>query len=93
MPDDFESRGRGERGMTAHKSAGDVAASYVPKILRNMAEICEEMGVGEKTVKKWVAQGAPIAVEGSKKNVRYSAEAVRLQLWRETMADKQKAGT
>lgn len=38
--------------------------AYVPRILRTMAEICEAMGVGQKTVKKWVAQGAPIAVEG-----------------------------
>lgn len=58
--------------------------AYVPKILRNMAEICKEMGVGPKTVKKWVEQGAPIAVEGDGANSRYSAESVRLQLWRES---------
>ena len=58
--------------------------AYVPKILRNMAEICEEMGVGPKTVKKWVEQGAPIAVEGDGRKVRYSSEMVRLQTWRET---------
>jgi len=57
--------------------------SYVPKILRNMAEICEEMGVGEKTVKAWVKLGAPIAVEGDGRRVRYSAEMARLQAWRE----------
>ena len=57
--------------------------SYVPKILRNMAEICEEMGVGEKTVKAWVQKGAPIAVEGDGRKVRYSAEMARLQAWRE----------
>lgn len=57
--------------------------SYVPKILRNMAEICEEMGVGEKTVKSWVKRGAPIAVEGDGRRVRYSAEVARLQAWRE----------
>lgn len=56
--------------------------SYVPKILRNMAEICEEMGVGPKTVKKWVEQGAPIAVEGEGAKVRYSAEVALLQIWR-----------
>ncbi|WP_291442796.1 MerR family transcriptional regulator [Desulfovibrio sp.] len=56
--------------------------SYVPKILRNMAEICEEMGVGEKTVKAWVKRGAPIAVEGDRRRVRYSAEAATLQCWR-----------
>ena len=56
--------------------------SYVPKILRNMAEICKEMGVGPKTVKKWVEQGAPIAVEGEGAKVRYSSELLYLQLWR-----------
>ena len=56
--------------------------SYVPNILRNMAEICEEMGVGEKTVKAWVKRGAPIAVEGDGRRVRYSAEMARLQTWR-----------
>ena len=56
---------------------------YTPKILRTMAEICEAFGVGEKTVKAWVKQGAPIAVEGDGRKVRYSAEMVRLQIWRE----------
>ena len=56
--------------------------SYTPKILRNMNEICEEMGVGPKTVKKWVEQGAPIAVEGEGRNKRYSAEIACLQKWR-----------
>ncbi len=56
---------------------------YVPKVLRNMAEICEAMGVGTKTVKKWVEQGAPIAVEGEGRKIRYSSEMVKLQAWRE----------
>ena len=56
--------------------------AYVPKILRNMAEICKEMGVGPKTVKKWEEQGAPIAVEGDGGKKRYSSEAIKLQLWR-----------
>ena len=47
-----------------------------------MAEICEEMGVGEKTVKLWVKRGAPVAIEGEGRRVRYSAEAARLQAWR-----------
>ena len=38
--------------------------TYLPKILKSMREICEEMGVGEKVVRRWVACGAPIAVEG-----------------------------
>ena len=68
--------------MTANNNARPVVVSYTPKILRTMTEICEEMGVGPKTVKKWVEQGAPIAVGGEGGNSRYSAEAVRLQAWR-----------
>lgn len=56
--------------------------TYTPRILRTMAEICEAFGVGEKTVKAWVQQGAPIAVEGDGRRVRYSAEMVELQRWR-----------
>lgn len=57
-------------------------AAVSPKILRSMREICGEMGVGEKTVKKWVKQGAPVAVEGRGSRKRYSAEAAALQNWR-----------
>lgn len=53
-----------------------------PKILRSMREICDEMGVGEKTVRKWVLLGAPVAVEGEGSKTRYSAEAATLQAWR-----------
>lgn len=56
---------------------------YAPRILRNLAEIKEAFGVGERQIKLWVRQGAPIAVEGEGKKVRYSAEMVRLQVWRE----------
>lgn len=56
---------------------------YVPRILRSMREICDVMGVGEKTVRDWARRGAPIAVEGLGRKSRYSAEAVRLQKWRE----------
>ena len=73
--------------MTENNSARPVLVSYTPKVLRNMAEICEEMGVGPKTVKKWVEQGAPIAVEGDGRKVRYSSEMVRLQAWREFMTN------
>lgn len=62
------------------------ALAYAPKILRSMAEICDVMGVGTKTVKTWIAKGAPIALEGELNNVRYSAEAGRLQSWRETVS-------
>lgn len=56
---------------------------YAPKILRNLEEICEEMGVSVKVVRRWVQEGAPIAVDGEGNKMRYSAEAARLQLWRE----------
>ena len=56
-----------------------------------MQEICKEMGVGANVVRRWAACGAPIAVEGDGRNVRYSAEAVRLQLWRESQG-KGRAG-
>lgn len=60
-----------------------IVVTYQPKILRNMREICEEMGVGPFTVKKWVDEGAPIAVSGEKSRKRYSAESAKLQSWRE----------
>ena len=63
--------------------------SYTPKILKNMKEICEEMGVCEKVVRRWVACGAPIAVEGEGTKARYSAELMRLQLWREVFGKEQ----
>ena len=66
--------------MTVEQKQAQV--SYVPKILRNMAEICEEMGVGKKTVKAWVQKNAPIAVEGDGRKIRYSAEMAKLQAWR-----------
>lgn len=69
--------------MTENNSARPVVVAYAPKILRNMAEICKEMGVGPKTVKKWVEQGAPIAVEGDGRKRKYSSETVRLMMWRE----------
>lgn len=56
--------------------------SYVPKILRNLEEICATMGVGARTVRRWAGMGAPIAVEGSGVKIRYSAEAASLQAWR-----------
>lgn len=63
--------------------------TYVPKILKSMREICEEMGVGEKVVRRWVSCGAPIAVEGQGTKARYSAELMRLQLWRELSKKEQ----
>ena len=68
--------------MSGEKTGVASAITYTPKILRNLTEICEAFGVGEKTVKAWVKQGAPIAVEGDGRRVRYSAEMVRLQEWR-----------
>lgn len=61
----------------------EILVSYTPKILRSLAEIKDVFGVGERRIKLWVQQGAPIAVEGEGSNVRYSAEVVRLQVWRE----------
>ena len=61
----------------------EMAVVYIPKVLKSMTEICEAFGVGQKTVKKWVAQGAPIAVEGDGRRKRYSAEMASLQWWRE----------
>ena len=57
---------------------------YLPKILRSMAEIRNEFSVGEKQVKAWVDAGAPIVVEGTGYKARYSTEALRLQVWRES---------
>ena len=60
----------------------DIAIVYQPKVLRSMREICEEMGVGEAVVKRWIAEGAPVAVEGQGRRRRYSAEMLMLQAWR-----------
>ena len=61
----------------------EIVVVYAPRILRSLAEIKEAFGVGERQIKLWVRQGAPIAVEGEGRRMRYSAEAVRLQVWRE----------
>lgn len=58
------------------------AIAYAPKILRNLEEICAEMGVSAKAVRRWASDGAPIAVDGSGNKARYSAEAAALQAWR-----------
>lgn len=64
------------------------AISYTPRILRNMGEICEAMGVGEKMIKSWIRRGAPIAVEAGGSRTRYSAEAASLQHWRLSRRDE-----
>ncbi|MBO6171558.1 MAG: MerR family transcriptional regulator [Desulfovibrio sp.] len=56
---------------------------YSPDILASMAEICKRFKVGEKQVRAWYKAGAPIAVDGEGSKTRYSAEAMRLQMWRE----------
>ncbi len=48
----------------------EVVVVYAPKILRSLAEIKEAFGVGERQIKLWVRQGAPIAVEGEKDAVQ-----------------------
>ena len=62
---------------------GEGMVVYLPKILRTLTEICAEMGAGPETVRRWVQEGAPIAVEGEGVKRVYSAEAARLQAWRE----------
>lgn len=69
--------------MTENAPGRDVSVHYAPRILRTMKEICDVMGVSQQRVREWVRRGAPIAVEGRGNRVRYSAEAARLQLWRE----------
>lgn len=64
-------------------SENTFAVVYHPTILCSMAEICEVFGVGPKMVKVWIKKGAPIAMEGEGAKIRYSAEAARLQAWRE----------
>lgn len=57
--------------------------AYMPCLLKSMSEICRHFGVGRKQVRSWIQAGAPIAVEGEGAKARYSAEIMRLQLWRE----------
>lgn len=59
-----------------------LTVAYVPTPLRSLREICESLGVGEKTVKNWIERGAPIAVEGEGPTTRYSAELAGLLAWR-----------
>lgn len=60
--------------------------SYHPVILTSMAAICKAFGVGKQRVKEWQKAGAPIVAEGEGEKRRYSAEAMRLQLWRESQS-------
>lgn len=53
-----------------------------PVVLRSLMEICVYMGVGPETVRRWLCEGAPIALEGSAGKSRYSCEASALQAWR-----------
>lgn len=59
---------------------------YEPKILRSLTEICEVFGVGEKQVRRWVRDGAPIIIEGEGARKRYSSELLQMYQWREQMA-------
>lgn len=56
--------------------------AYMPRILKNLTEICAEMGVGKDTVKEWIDMGAPIVVEQEGGRARYSAELAALHEWR-----------
>jgi len=71
--------------MTENNSARPVVVTYEPRILRSMAEICKVFGVAKETVREWKNMGAPISVENGGK-MRYSAEVMRLQLWREKLS-------
>ena len=55
---------------------------YLPRILRDKAEIANVMGVCEAAVDVWIHEGAPIAVEEDGNRKLYSAEAAELQRWR-----------
>ena len=66
--------------------------NYTPKILRNLMEICVEMGVGMETVKNWIDEGAPIASEGQGSKIRYSCEAAELQAWRKKRSAPESPG-
>lgn len=57
---------------------------YAPTILSSMAAICKAFGVGKERVKEWQKAGAPIVVDGDGEKRRYSAEVMRLQMWRES---------
>ena len=72
----------GSKNAPKDNAVKDIAIVYQPKVLRSMREICEEMGVGEAVVKRWIAEGAPVAVEGQGRRRRYSAEMLMLQAWR-----------
>lgn len=54
---------------------------YTPKILTSLRDICHEFAVGERCVRKWIREGAPIAVRGTRNGLRYSAELMQLHNW------------
>lgn len=51
------------------------------KVLGSLEEICEFMRASRETVRGWVENGAPIAVEQKGKRPRYRAEAGALWDW------------
>ena len=55
-----------------------------PKHLSSLQAICDEFKAGRDTVKRWWADGAPIAVDydGKGNPCRFSAEYNELQAWR-----------
>lgn len=78
------------RRSQGRESVRDIV--YSPVVLRSLREICERMGVGKATVRRWATEGAPIAVEGAQAKTRYSAEAAKLQLWREERTKRKSSG-
>ena len=51
------------------------------KALTSLREICQAFGQGEKTVKRWAKDGAPIRIEGEGRRCRYLAEEGKLWEW------------
>ena len=74
------------------KKDAPVSVVYSPRILRNLIEICAEMGVGRETILDWISRGAPIVCEFEGKKPRYSCEAAALQAWRKQNENKRYNG-
>jgi hypothetical protein len=75
----------GKAPNTTHREfamKSQISVVYAPTPLRTLREICEALGVGERMVRRWVSNGAPIAVELVHNRPRYSAELAQLQAWR-----------
>ena len=54
---------------------------YAPTPLNSMKAICEFFDVGDKTVKSWFNQGAPIRRSGEGTATAWRSEGVALSFW------------